>query len=140
MMLFHLLILLGVIPFTIVWGGRITSRQQMLRMETISILVNLVLLTLVALRAGFFGPRVHPKIITTALWIMTGWFVLNTLGNLLSQNGLEQMIFTPLTLVLSVLCFRLAIHKDPRPTVHKEAEPGTHHSKNWRKFRKTKQN
>lgn len=109
--LFHLLILTGVIPFDIVWGGRLASREQMLRMETVSILLNLLMLAVVGLRARLFGRRVPPWIITIALWIMCGLFFLNTIGNLLAQSALERILFTPLTLILSLLCFRLAAAK-----------------------------
>ncbi|HEY1115294.1 MAG TPA: hypothetical protein VGE66_17100 [Chitinophagaceae bacterium] len=109
--LFHLLILTGVMPFDIVWGGRLSSREQMLRFETLSIALNLLMLAVVGARAGIIGRNIPPRLITIALWIMAVLFGLNTVGNLLSQNALERMIFTPLTLILSILCFRLATGK-----------------------------
>lgn len=109
--LFHGLILTGVIPFDIVWGGRLTSHGQMLRFEILSIALNLLMLAIVAVRAGLFGKHIPPRVITIALWIMALLFGLNTLGNLLSQNSLERIIFTPLTLVLCMLCLRLVLGK-----------------------------
>lgn len=112
--LFHLLIITGIIPFDIVWGGRLADRAQMLRMETVSIALNVLMLAVVGIRAGFFGKGIHPRIVTAALWIMAALFALNTVGNGLSQNSLERMIFTPLTLILCVLCLRLALGKRNR--------------------------
>ena len=109
--LFHGLILTGAIPFDIVWGGRLTSREQMLRFELLSIALNLLMLAVVAVRAGIIGRNIPPRVITVALWMMAVLFGLNTMGNLLSQNSLERIIFTPLTLVLCVLCLRLALGK-----------------------------
>lgn len=111
--LFHVLILTGVIPFDRVWGGRINNREQMLRMETLSVLINGLMLAVVGVRARLFGRSLPRRGITIALWIMTALFFLNTLGNLLSQNALEKVVFTPLTAVLSLLCFRLAKGSHP---------------------------
>lgn len=115
--LFHLLILTGAIPFDIVWGGRLSSREQMLRFEILSIALNLLMLAIVGVRAGIFGKNIPPMLITIALWIMAVLFGLNTVGNLLSQNSLERIIFTPLTLVLCVLCLRLALGKRQQKAV-----------------------
>jgi hypothetical protein len=38
-------------------------------------------------------------------------FFLNTIGNFISKNDFERMIFTPLTLILSILFLRLSILK-----------------------------
>jgi hypothetical protein len=108
---FHLLVLVGVIPFQIVWGGRLTDRAQMVQFESISIVVNLIMLAIVTVRAGLLKLRINPIIITIALWVMCVLFLLNTVGNLLSTNAFEKAVFTPLTLLLSVCCFRLAISK-----------------------------
>lgn len=105
---FHLLVISGVIPYQMVWGGRLADRSQMLRFETISILTNLVMLTVVMIRAGFVRLRVHPISIRIALWLMVGLFLLNTIGNLLSNNETEKIIFTPLTVLLCLLSLRLA--------------------------------
>ncbi|MEI6950774.1 hypothetical protein V9K67_26565 [Paraflavisolibacter sp. H34] len=107
--LFHLLVLLGVIPFDIVWGGRLTNRQEMLQMESVSLLLNLLMLAVVAVRAGRLPVRIPAKVITVILWLMVGLFALNTLGNLFSLNGFERAVFTPVTLLLSLFCLRLAL-------------------------------
>jgi hypothetical protein len=36
-------------------------------------------------------------------------FAINTVGNIFSNNELERLIFTPLTLLLAVFSLRLAI-------------------------------
>ncbi|MCB0636571.1 MAG: hypothetical protein KDC54_08120 [Lewinella sp.] len=106
---FHVLILIGVIPFDIVWGGRLTSREEMLRMESVSLLLNLLMLGIVARRAGWLKWGPGPRIIRILFWVMAGLFALNTLGNLASTSDLERAIFTPLTLLLVVFCWRLAL-------------------------------
>ncbi|GEO05691.1 hypothetical protein AAE02nite_33550 [Adhaeribacter aerolatus] len=112
--LFHLLVMVGIIPYDMVWGGRLKNSAQMLSFEAISILLNLIMLAVVGIKAGVFKVNIHRTIIQVALWAMFGLFLLNTLGNLLSQNELEKLIFTPLTLLLAVFSLRLALSKEPK--------------------------
>lgn len=39
-LMFHVLILLGVVPYSVVWGGRIESVEEMRISEAISVAVN----------------------------------------------------------------------------------------------------
>jgi hypothetical protein len=109
--IFHLLVLLQVVPFEVVWGGRLQDPAQMLLFETISIAVNLIMLGVVAIKAGILKVKVKQTIIKIALWTMCGVFLLNTVGNLFSNNEMEKLIFTPITLLLSLFTLRLAVSK-----------------------------
>lgn len=107
--LFHVLVLAGVIPFSMVWGGRIQSQEQMISFEIISILINIIMIAVVAIYAGYLNLKINPKIIKMALWMMVIIFFLNTIGNLFSNNEMEKMIFTPITLLLAIFSLRLAM-------------------------------
>ncbi|GAA3995760.1 hypothetical protein GCM10022408_02900 [Hymenobacter fastidiosus] len=115
--LFHVLVLLRVIPFAIVWGGRLTDETQLLTFETVSILLNLMMLTAVAVRAGLVKVRLPRLLLPTILWSMTGLFLANTVGNLLATTAFEKLVFTPLTLLLALFSLRLALSKPARPLV-----------------------
>ncbi len=114
--LFHFAILLGIVPYGMVWGGRLKSHDQMLSFETFSILVNLFMVAVIAVRAGFLRLRVPALVLKTALWIMFVLFLLNTAGNALSTNGLEQLLFTPITLLLAFFSLVLALSKEQKPS------------------------
>ncbi len=43
---------------------------------------------------------------------MVGFFLLNALGNFNSDNQFEKNVFTPVTLVLSMLCLALVLQKN----------------------------
>lgn len=105
----HLSILLKIIPYDLVWGGRLNSEKEMYRFETVSILTNLLLVAVVLVHANFLPIDLPKKVITYALWIMTELFLLNTLGNAVSKNKLEQRLFTPLTILLMVFSLILAL-------------------------------
>lgn len=111
-LVFHFLVMLGIIPFEIVWGVRLTSRAEMLRSETVSVLVNLIMIAIVAINAKILNVVLPHVFIKVILWLMFLLFLLNTLGNIFSLNKFEQLTFTPVTLVLSLLSLRLALEKN----------------------------
>lgn len=49
-------------------------------------------------------------VLTVAIWAFVGLFALNTAGNVFAKSTVERLAFTPVTLVLAVLCLRLALH------------------------------
>jgi hypothetical protein len=114
---FHLLILVNVIPYDMVWGGRVTDITQMRRLELIALAVHCIMLAVVAIKAGRIRVHVNPKLVTGVLWLMFGLFLFNTVANLASLNAIERFVFTPLTLLLSLFTLRLAlIRKKPQVT------------------------
>lgn len=120
-LLFHGLVITGVIPFGIVWGGRLQTHSQMLAFETVSIALNVLMLGVVAVWAGYWKVAVGARLLRAALWLMAGLFVLNTIGNLLSTNATEKAVFTPLTLLLALFSLRLALGS--RPVVLRAPQP-----------------
>jgi len=107
--IFHVLVLSGIVPFDMVWGGRLQSKAQMISFELTSIAINIMMLAIVSIHAGVVKVNINKKVLKTALWLMFVLFLFNTVGNLLSENMMEKIIFTPLTILLSVFCLRLAI-------------------------------
>ena len=112
MVIFHLFVVAGIIPFEIVWGGRLTSQQQMLVFETVSILINLLMLAATGIKGKFLKLYINPLLLKTIFWVMFGLFLLNTFGNLLAKNQFETFVFSPLTLMLSLFSLRIALSKN----------------------------
>ncbi len=107
----HALILLGIVPFQMVWGGRLTDYSRMIVFESVSLVVNLLMILVVLVRTGLLHLKLKAIVVKLALWAMAVLFGLNTLGNALSNNALEKSLFTPLTLLLCLGCLRLALSK-----------------------------
>lgn len=105
--IFHFLVLTKVIDYTIVWGGGMKTIEEMYLMESISLVINIVFLIGILIKIELLKYKIPAKIISIALWVMFFLFLLNTLGNLLSKNTLETMIFTPVTLLLSLFSWIL---------------------------------
>lgn len=115
--LFHLLVIGGLISPEIVWGGNITSQSNLWLMESVSIIINLVMLLFVLAYAGMLKIKLVPAVFKVGFWVMFLLFALNTLGNLAARHSLETYIFTPLTFLLALFCFRIAAYEFARPTV-----------------------
>lgn len=108
-LLLHFFILVKTIPYNLVWGGRLKTDKEMHRFEIFSILINLIFITVVLQQANFLAIDRPKKIITYSLWIMSGLFLLNTVGNAISKNKLEQNLSTPLTILLTIFPLLLVL-------------------------------
>lgn len=107
--IFHVLVLTGIIPYKIVWGGRLESTTDMIRFEVVSIGINLLMLATAANKSGYLNWGKSKQWVRIGLWIMVVLFSINTLGNLVAINIWEKIIFTPLTLLLAFFSLRLAM-------------------------------
>jgi hypothetical protein len=108
--IFHFLVLLQIIPFENVWAGKLKSVEEMYVFESISIVVNCILILIILVKGQIINLKISPKVINTILWIFVILFSLNTLGNLASKTNLETFIATPLTFLFAFLCFRIVIN------------------------------
>ena len=106
---FHLLVLSGIIPYNVVWSGRLESISQMYLFETVSITINLAVIAIMGIKGGYIKPFIPKRVVTFLLWILVILFTLNTVGNMFSKTTLETILFTPLTLISAILCYRMII-------------------------------
>ncbi|TGL35276.1 hypothetical protein EHQ52_12470 [Leptospira koniambonensis] len=108
-LIFHTIIISGAVPFSIVWGGRLETWEQMIVFESISILLNSLFLIVIALDSRYIKFRIPRRVVRIAIWIMAAVFSLNTIGNIFSLNSTETVIFTPVTLVIALCCLVLVL-------------------------------
>ncbi|MBE8719363.1 hypothetical protein C4F40_01290 [Sphingobacterium sp. Ka21] len=108
-LVFHFLIILKIIPYSIVWSGRLKSDKEMYRFETVSILINLFFLLIILVQSSFLAIDFPRKVMTILLWIMTALFLFNTFGNAISKDRIEQRLFTPITILLTLFSLILAL-------------------------------
>ncbi len=110
-MSFHLFILFKIIPFNIVWGGQFKSEQEMYVFESISIILNSLLLWVLSLK----NQNVKHKFIDITLWFFFIIFFLNTIGNLFAQTNFEKF-FSIFTLLFALFLFKILWKKKGKPT------------------------
>jgi hypothetical protein len=109
--IFHLLVLVQIIPFDVVWAGRLKTVEEMVVFEMISITINIVLLVILLVKSNYVKRGARDQWVNLALWAFALLFLLNTIGNLFSKTSLETYIATPLTFVSFLFCARLTLAK-----------------------------
>ena len=110
-LVFHTLILTGVIPYAIVWAGKISTAAEMRKLEVISILVNAFAILILVLKANYIKHKIPTKILNAGILLLAVLFTFNTIGNLFAESRFELYVFTPLTFILAVLCLWIVINK-----------------------------
>lgn len=112
--IFHLLILVRVIPFEITWGGRLKTVEEMYVFETISILINSFFIFILLQKGEYIRYFLGEKAVKIVLWIFFTIFVLNTIGNVFATTDFEKY-FAILTLINSILIWAInkTITKQP---------------------------
>ena len=108
-LLFQFLILANILPYHMVWGGRLDSISQMRIFVSISILINAVILLVIARKGAYIQLSIPEKFVNGILWSLVLLFSLNTVGNALSLSIFEAIVFTPLTLMCALFCYRIVI-------------------------------
>jgi hypothetical protein len=108
--LFHICIIVKLIPYNIAWGGRLTNDNDMYVFESISILINLFLSWLLLMKGEFVQFKFPNKTVNLILWIFFALFILNTVGNLFAKTNFEKL-FTLLTGLSAILIWNILKHK-----------------------------
>lgn len=108
---FHIFVISSIVPYEIVWGGKINSKEQMYPFELVSILINLLMLAIVLIKVEIFKAKANMKFINYAIWTIFAIFMLNTVGNIFSENSFEKAVFTPVTFIASLFSLRLVLKK-----------------------------
>lgn len=91
-MALHILIVSKLIPYEVVWGGRLNSDTEMIRFELISIFINLILIFTLLIKGKFIKLDVNQCFINVLLWIFFALFILNSIGNLLAKTVFEKIL------------------------------------------------
>jgi len=104
--LFHLCIITKLIPYNIAWGGRLENDKQMYVFESLSILINLFLISVLWIKNRSINHRFSQKLLNNILWAFFTLFLLNTIGNIFAKTNFEKY-FAILTFVFSVLIYTI---------------------------------
>lgn len=102
----HLLILLGSVPFTLFWGGR-ADANNIGGLTIFALGVTLFVIFVTASNLQYIPP-IFPRLMRGIMWIICGYLLMNTLGNVWSPNIVEQYYFAPTTLILAICAGRVA--------------------------------
>jgi K+-transporting ATPase A subunit len=126
----HILVAVGILPVTILWGGSQKGLNWGLRLSsTMAAIILLSFAAVVYKRIGANGITIRTSspghegeyyhstaspspAIRKWTWVIFAYACLNTVGNLLSRNIYERTIMSSVTVVLAVCCFIVASSED----------------------------
>lgn len=108
--IFHFLILSKQIPYTIAWGGRLKNDAQMYLFESLSILINILIIVVLLLKNNVIKNKFLRPYTNGILWFFMLLFSLNTLGNLLAKTDFEK--YFALLTFLSAFLIGLILKKE----------------------------
>lgn len=102
LIIFHVCVILGVLPDNIVWTGRITTDRTKLILGFVSIILNSIILICTLSETGYIQNIKLKKIVKKMLPFVFWWLVGNTIANLFSKSSFEVIVFTPILVILTV--------------------------------------
>lgn len=114
-MLFHLSIILKIVPYEIAWGGRLKNDSSMYVFETVSMLINIFLFFLLLIKGRYSSEFIPLKFVNIALWVFLVIFGINTLGNIFAETNFEKF-FAIITFGFSFLIW-VILTKDKKRTL-----------------------
>ena len=109
--LFHICIILKIIPYDIAWGGRLTNDAEMYVFETTSIIINIFLFIILLMKGNIIEYKFSDKVINMILWTFFTIFILNTIGNIFAKTTFEQL-FSILTGLSAILIWNIVKKKN----------------------------
>lgn len=109
--IFHLCVLFEIISYEKVWAGKIDSLVEMRVFESISIVINVLLIVMLFFKSKNSKNNKTNKTVNVILWIFVFLFALNTIGNLFAKTMIERTLGTGVTFISAVLCW-IIVKKD----------------------------
>lgn len=103
LLLLHLCIIAKLIPYQLVWGGRLKTDTDMYRYQSFSIIITAAMLFFILTHMGFINLAISKLVSTIIYCLMAGMFFMSFIGNLKSTNRLERLVFAPISIFLVAL-------------------------------------
>jgi hypothetical protein len=112
LLLFHILVMLQILPSNIVWGGRFEdSSSDRITLEIIALAVTVLFMLIIVVKTGYIKAGKLKKPADYGMWIIVAYLALNSLANFFSDVPFENFFFGPLTVLMTLLALRLAVSK-----------------------------
>ena len=109
-LVFHALIIAGILPRNIVWGGRLTD-TTFLPLELLALTLNFLLILTGCVAGKFISSKAAALIVDNIKWFLFYFVVVNTVLALFSKTTLE-VVMTPVTALYALCLYRLKKFSD----------------------------
>lgn len=104
-LIFHALIIAGILPRNIVWGGRLND-QTFLPLEVLAIALNLLLMATGGVARKFITSKIATLMVNRTNWFLFYFVVVNTIAGLFSTTAFE-MSMAPITAFYALCLYRV---------------------------------
>ena len=86
------------------WGGQHTVLPRHLRIASaVSIILYVLFGALLVSKAGLLAIIPEGRFLTVAMWVVTSYFALGIIMNVISRSKKERMVMTPVAIALFVV-------------------------------------
>ena len=109
LLVFHLLVIVGLVPPEIVWGGDFESPEAALPLQAFTVLMMALFLGATAMRIGLIGEENTGRRARVVLWVMAAYFFVNATGSVAAGVGADNFAMAPFSGLAMLLAFRLAL-------------------------------
>jgi len=107
---FQLLLALGLPLGKLAYGGKYEKLPTNMRIMSLVAIGIFALGSISVLeRAGIITIFNNPIFVLVVVWVIAVYLAFNTLLNAISKSKQEELIMTPLSLILTICCFIVAI-------------------------------
>ena len=105
---FHLLVLAGVVPYDIVWGGNLQTIEEMRVFETTALLISMSMLMVFVVKYRQLKRQEDRKGLNYLIWGFAATFFLGTIGNMMAESMWELIPGTAISLYATYCCVIIA--------------------------------
>jgi hypothetical protein len=112
LMVMHVLLLARVIPYDVVWGGNIKDESQFYVFEITALVLSALFLLIAAIKLGYIRAPGLRRAADIGMWIVFAYFAMNIITNLTARSSWEKAIFIPVTIIVTLLSLRVAVHRE----------------------------
>ena len=102
------LVLLKILPYDIIGGGRMESYEKAAALAVFSIIMQLFLVYCIAVASNIFYNHKFQKIAVTVLRVFVVYFAINIVMNLFGTTLLEK-VYGSISCLVQIVCFTLII-------------------------------
>ena len=81
---FHVLVLLKIVPFEIIWGGQIKDASSLVVFEGFAFILTLLFAIIIAIKIDYIKVKRLKRLANIGVWVILVYFILNIIGNLTS--------------------------------------------------------
>lgn len=109
--LFQAALVLGAPVGKYAWGGNYKVLPISFRIGSFfSIILYLLFAFIILTKVGILQASIDENLISTVMWVLSGYFVIGVLMNAVSRSRSEKLVMTPVAFILAALFLTVSLN------------------------------